>query len=439
MTTDKGFKQLVRARMAKTGERYAAARRAMLGEGTEPTAGSTTETHLDPETASLTRVLADRGVISPLTGRPLSEAMVLGIGGGLGAGYILWEFKARHDALLTLGFRNRWQYPAIPGWYGQTLDRLGIAADLHETGGAARARSTLDGILADDRSVVAWVDHQSIGSWHVPDSLSGYWGYPVVVIGRTDDGAYLVDERGREPFVVDDATMAVARARIGSYKHRLIDPRPKAGPIAESRIRSAIEAGLADQVDHLRSSSDSFSLPAWRKWSRLMTDTKNAKGWPRVFAGGRGLFGALLSIVEAVDGRAGASGGHLRERYADFLDEVTTAGIGRFDEAAAAWRAAADLWEDLADAAVPPDLDGALEAASLDELLYTAVIEGEPGRKRARDVASRVWAIRAEHADSVSLSAQRTAELFADLGSRIAAIHAAEVEAVDAIAAAIGR
>ena len=30
MTTDKAFKRVVRARMAKTGERYAAARRALL-------------------------------------------------------------------------------------------------------------------------------------------------------------------------------------------------------------------------------------------------------------------------------------------------------------------------------------------------------------------------------------------------------------------------
>jgi hypothetical protein len=439
MTTDKGFKQLVRARMAKTGERYAAARRALLGGVGSPLAGGTTEHRTDPEIAALTRVLADRGVTSPITGRPLSEAMILGIGGGLGAGYILWEFKAREGALLTLGFRNRWQYPAIPGWYGQTLERLGIDADLHETNGAAGARSNLDAILAEDRSVIAWIDHQTIGTWHVPDALSGYWGYPVVVVGRTGDGAYLVDDRGRDSFVVDDATMAAARARIGSYKHRLIDPRPAIGEIAESRLRSAIEAGLADQVEHLRSSSDSFSLPAWRKWSRMMTDSKNAKGWSRVFAGGQGLFAALLSIVEAVDGRAGASGGHLRERYADFLDEIAEAGLGAFDEAADRWRVAADLWEDLADAALPPDLDGGLEAAHLAERLHAAVRQGEPGRTEAATVAERLWAIRAEHADGVSLADDRMADVLADLGSRLAHIHAAEVAAIDALAAAIGR
>ena len=142
MTTDKGFKQLVRARMAKTGERYAAARRAMLGEAGAPAAEGTGEASFDPETAALTRVLADRGVTSPLTGRPLSEAMVLGIGGGLGAGYILWEFKHHDGPVPTLGFRNQWQYPSA--WTAKTLGRLGIEPDLHETGGAKGAREALD-------------------------------------------------------------------------------------------------------------------------------------------------------------------------------------------------------------------------------------------------------------------------------------------------------
>ena len=41
--------------------------------------------------------------------------MVLGVGGGLGAGYILWEFEAHHTPTLVLGFRNQWQYPDALG------------------------------------------------------------------------------------------------------------------------------------------------------------------------------------------------------------------------------------------------------------------------------------------------------------------------------------
>ena len=165
MTTDKAFKRVVRARMAKTGERYAAARRALLESSAEPhTAGRTTPSGwrmrggLHPETATLANVLANRGVVSGLTGEPLTEAAILGIGGGLGAGYILWEFKSHGEPILTLGFRNQWQYPAIPGWTGKTLDRLGIEPDVHETGGANAAREALDARLDAGMPVIASVD-----------------------------------------------------------------------------------------------------------------------------------------------------------------------------------------------------------------------------------------------------------------------------------------
>src|SRR3990170_605805 len=206
MTTDKAFKRVVRARMARTGERYAAARRALLegatdGHHAEPTADATSPSGyrmrggLHPETATLANVLANQGVVSGLTGEPLTEAAILGIGGGLGAGYILWEFKRHGAPVLTLGFRNQWQYPSIPGWTGKTLDRLGIEPDLHETGGAKGAREALDARLDAGLPVIASIDPQSVGTWGLPDALAGHFGLVVVVFGRDADGSYVVDDR----------------------------------------------------------------------------------------------------------------------------------------------------------------------------------------------------------------------------------------------------
>jgi hypothetical protein len=200
-------------------------------------------------------------------------------------------------------------------------------------------------------------------------------------------------------------------------------------------------------VAHLRSSSDSFSLPAWRKWSRLLLDTRNAKAWPRVFADRVGLFGTLLSVVEAVDGDVGATGGHLRELQAAGLDEAAAA----LDEAAAAldrpaladaaarWRSAGDLWDEFADAVLPPELDSATVAVESAEALREAVAEGEAGRADAKAAAERVWAARDRYADSFPLEADRVAAIFADLSSRLAEIHAVERGALGATATAIGR
>ena len=89
MTTRKGFKRLVRARMSKTGESYAAARRSLLGD-TASAVRDGAARGLHPDTSAVATALALTGIVSPVTGRPLSEALVLVAGGGLGAGYILW-------------------------------------------------------------------------------------------------------------------------------------------------------------------------------------------------------------------------------------------------------------------------------------------------------------------------------------------------------------
>ena len=445
MTTRKGFKRLVRARAAKTGERYATARRVLLGEAgaSGPPASNdprTSRQGIHPDTAAMATVLAARGVVSPITGRPLSEALLLVAGGGVGAGYILWEFESRKGAILTLGFRNQWQYPGIPGWFGKTTERLGVPTVLHETSGARAAREALDTALADGSPVLATVDQQSMGLWCQPPELSGYGGYPVVVTGRTEDGAYLVDDRGAAPFVVPADVMAAARGRSVSYRNRLIELRPGPEPLSADRLRDTLMAGLADQVDHLSSRSESFSLPAWRKWSRLMTDRRNAKAWPRVFAVGHGLFDALVSMVEQVDDSVGACGGHLRDLYADGLEEA--AGIldlPALREAAGSWRASADLWQELADAAVPAHVDGAAEAVELAEELHDAVMRGEPGRAQARTAAEGLWEIRGRYASAWPLAEDETEALLADLGRRLAAIHAAEQTALEATGRAIGR
>ena len=109
----------------------------------------------------------------------------------------------------------------------------------------------------------------------------------------------------------------------------------------------------------------------------------------------------------------------------------TTPALG---DAARAWRDVADRWEELADAAVPPDLDGAAEAVEAAETLHEAVMAGEPGRRRASDAAATVWAIREHYADAFSLPPDRIAAIFEDLGDQLHAIHKAEVDALEVTA-----
>ena len=92
MTTAKQLKARVRARMARTGERYAVARAHVVDGAVDPgpivDLGWALRGGIDPDTAALANVLAHRGVTGP--DGPLTELLFL-VGGGLGAGYILWD------------------------------------------------------------------------------------------------------------------------------------------------------------------------------------------------------------------------------------------------------------------------------------------------------------------------------------------------------------
>src|SRR3712207_4746463 len=102
MTRSKHFKERVRARMLKTGESYTSARRRILAGRplAEPAArGYVLRGGTHPETAALANTLANAGVT--VDGGPMTEELILGVGGGLGAGYILWEFGGRRP-IVTL-------------------------------------------------------------------------------------------------------------------------------------------------------------------------------------------------------------------------------------------------------------------------------------------------------------------------------------------------
>ena len=395
MTSRKHFKALVRDRMRRTGERYSVARAQVAGQA-PPEGAWELRGGVHADTAAFANVLANTGIVAPHTGEPLTEAMVLGVGGGLGAGYILWEFAAHDAPALVLGHRRLWQYPAR--WAAETADRLGLHAELRETGGARAAERDLDAALDRGLPAILWIDPYRLGHRHLPASLDGRGGGPVVAYGR-DGGDVLIDDRSAGRVAVPAERLAGARARVGSYKHRLIAIDPALVEIDGERLRAAVEQGLALQVEHLRSRSDSFGLPAWAKWERMLTG-RAAKAWPAVFADGRGLASAMASIHDDA-----AHGRHLRGLYADFLGEAAPLAGRDLAGAAAAWREAAAAWDRLVDVAVPPggELRRALESGGDEER----------------------WALQARLDASYEVS-------FEALADAVGAIHEAETAAVDA-------
>ncbi|MBG0828992.1 DUF4872 domain-containing protein [Planomonospora sp. ID67723] len=411
--------------MARTGESYTAARRHLV-DRPEPRADGAWTFHggRHPGSAAIANVLANRGAA-------VGEPMVFLAGGGLGAGYILWEFKHDDSRHLTLGFRNQWQYH--DRWMAKTLDRLGVRFAAHTTSGAKGAAKLLAGELDAGRPCIVLPDRYHVGYWGLPRSMEGHGGHPVVAY-RRDEKDVLVDDRGTAPIRVPRERMDAARARVPSYRNvtHVLEP----AEIVPERLVSAAREGLRDAADHLSSASDSFSLPAWRKWSRLLVDTRNAKAWPKVFADGRGLSGALLSLWEGVE-PVGADGGNLRDLFADGLEEA--AGLldlplgGLADE----FRRIHGLWHDLAEAAFSPDVPGFARMRELTAAVRESLLsEGTAGTEPPAE-GPELRALRAELDGAPPV--EDVGALFADLSERLAGIHRAEAEAIAALRALVSR
>ena len=244
------------------------------------------------------------------------------------------------------------------------------------------------------------------------------------------DGRIHLDDRNLAPLTVAGEDVDRARARIGSYRNTMLAVRSRDFTIPVDRLRAALRSGLEDMVGHLGGSSDSFSVPAWRKWARMLVASGPAKAWPRAFADGAGLFGALLSVWEGVES-AGMTGGNLRREFAAGLIEAAAL----LDEPdlgheALCWAEIAELWHALAEAAVPTSVPAYARARELTAAVTGAVAEGDAGHADRVAAAEELWALRDHYAAEPPLGAEEITATFATMSGILGEIYDAEKAAV---------
>jgi hypothetical protein len=423
MPTDKDFKRLVRARMGKTGESYATAR-AHLRPHHDP--GPLRGRH--PDTAALARLLAALGVADPATGRPLSEAMCLGIAGGIGVAYFVFEY----EELTTFYLGGRLNsYVQKQDATQAALDRLGVPAQVRRTSGAATAERQLRAALDLGRPVIVTVDVARLLYRAVPDWLCGMTPQDV-----------LVELRGTEPVLWDLAPapipvtwpeLADARAGVRSAKHRLLLAEAPAGPVD---VAGAAAAGIADTwAGMLEPPMRNFGVPGLAKWAELLTAGRDPKGWPRMLDAPGRQFQLLTWLYDWVE-TAGTGGGFFRAMYAEFLEQAAgplerpeLAGLaGDYRELAAAWTA-------LAEAAATAGGDGPLAraAALLERRRRLVEDRGAAAAGEIAAVQAELAALAGDTTDPQPLDAGTLSALLAELRRRVLDLAEAEEAAAAAL------
>ena len=186
------------------------------------------------ETGSIHNALALQGVVAPHTGRPFSEALLLGVSGGITFGYFTFEYTGYlpHLALLT---RNTFDP------FTTILERLGIPQDVRQTNKAKIAEKNLKESLESEFYPLVWADQFSLPYNDLGTNPAMWAMFPVLAIAQNGEQVMVVD-RSNQPLQLSMAELTQARGRVKEDRYRLITldaPRP-------DKLAAAVSNGIWD-------------------------------------------------------------------------------------------------------------------------------------------------------------------------------------------------
>ena len=272
-----------------------------------------------PPTAALTRMLKFKGVKNPITDQPYSEALLLGIGGGIDVGYVLYQFPHLPQPMLVLGFRNQWNNTRA--FLEELTERLFLSVKFIEFDDRTEAQEALQQALKEKKPAIVWVDKAHLPYHHLPDYLEGLINYQVGVYER--DGRLwrlFLDDLSAQPIKIREKVFTSARENL-SQNNYLMMVFEKAENISANELREAIIEGIRTCATRLTRPMKAIGISNLETWAEKLTDRYDRQGWPQVFKDQSGLYNALRTLYESIK-LNGTEGFALRKLYGDFLHEA---------------------------------------------------------------------------------------------------------------------
>jgi len=381
------------------------------------------------DTGVLRNALDYQGTKAPHTNAPYSEALLLGISGGVTFGYFTFHYVG-YDPQVNLLTRNTFEP------MDTILDRLAVPREVLQTTSAKNGRQNLLDTIEQGSVPIVWPD-----MYHLPYNAfeydDGNWAaMPVIVFAYDVDTetAQLAD-RSFLPLRVSTEQLDVARARVKKDKHRLMT----IGHPDESRLAGAVRQGIMDCIALMtekppRGSARSFGLKALQHWAAMLE--KNTKdSWSQAYPTGRPLLSVLTSAYYFLSPAFGKTMQAERDTYADFLDEAAQI-LNKSDlkNVALRYRMAGKAWDGLLCSLLPETIPMLDKARLMIDMKAELLLEkGSAATDEMVRCEQTLNTLKQEAESDFPMSAAEIADLRQEIRRHVLLVHEAEAEAVRAL------
>lgn len=305
------------------------------------------------ETGTVRNHWACRHVKAPHTGEPYTEALLMGISGGIVMAYFpfLYEGSDPQAHILT---RNT--FDAMP----RMLERMGVVQNIEQTNQPAKARQNLLNALEEGIPPIVWADAYTLpyNCSLMPADEPMWWMFPIVVYGydEASNTAWIAD-RARVRLTATTQQLDAARSRIKKDKSRLMTLDPP----SESKLAGAVQMGIWDCIKLFteappKGGKDSFGFNAYHRLAEVLTRPKHRLSWEKDFPPGRAMYSGLVWMFNDIM-VFGKDGGAERDVYAAFLDEAAVIlHKPTLKDVAQLFRASSEAWSDFAAFLLPDEI-----------------------------------------------------------------------------------
>ncbi len=385
------------------------------------------------DTAAIRNALDYQGVKAPHTGEAFSEAMLLGISGGITFAYFTFHYKG-YDPQVNLLTRNTFDPME------RIFDRMGIPREARQSTSANKGRQNLIDALEEGYAPLASPD-----MWLLPYNAmpydEGMWGgMPLVIFGyEPDKNEAYISDRSRVPLTVSAEDLDNARGRIKKERQRLLLLRHP----DEAKLAAAVTLGMEDCVRLMtekppKGSAKNFGLRALAHWAAML-EKKSKGSWAREYPTGRPLLSVLISSYTFLGPAFGKTICAERDVFADFLDEAAAL-LGRpaLENVALRYRNAGEAWRALLGALLPeavPFLKHVRD--NIDRKTALFIEQGAAQLEQIVACNQRIEAAKTASESEFPMTEAEIADLRDEIRTQVNEARAAEEEAVEALKAAL--